>query len=94
MPDVKRIAAQQIHDASPGTLFRQVLASQGIGVSEAATKLGSNQSSVSQMLADTRPISHDMARRIEELFGVPAYVLARLRFERDFAVGKTKSANR
>lgn len=82
--DVRKIALQQIADASPGTVLRSALTVQGMSVNDAALRLKTSASTLSLMLADKRQISKAMAIRIEQAFGVPGYVLARLRFERDF----------
>lgn len=92
--DVRKIAGQQIADPSPGAVLRSAIGAQGLSVSEAAARLGTSQSTFSLMLHDRRAISRDMALRIEEAFGVPGYVLARLRFEADFRASEAERANR
>lgn len=82
--DLRVLASQQIADASPGTVLRQALDSQGVTVTAAAKRLGTSQPTLSLMLADKREISKAMAIRIEEAFGIPGYVIARLRFEADW----------
>lgn len=82
--DLRKLASQQIADASPGTVLRQALDSQGVSVTVAAKRLGTSQPTLSLMLADKREISKAMAIRIEQAFGVPGYVIARLRFEADW----------
>lgn len=91
--DVRKIASQQIENASPGTVLRDALSSQGVGVVDAAKRLKTSQPTLSLILADKREISKDMALRIEAAFGVPAYVLARLRFEASFAHAQAASTH-
>lgn len=85
MISTKTLDRQRIGATEPGTTLRAMLADAGVGISEAAQRLGINRVTMSQLLAHTKPVTIPMAKRIEKEFGVSAYALARLQFERDFA---------
>jgi addiction module HigA family antidote len=53
----------------PGELVRDNLEDLGLSVAEAATELGVTREELEAILAGTRPITPDVAVRIEETFG-------------------------
>jgi plasmid maintenance system antidote protein VapI len=89
-PEIRRailaaINGQSIREASPGLALRFMMDEAGFSVADAAKALKIARPNLSLMLADKRPMTMTMARRIEAVFGFPAYLLARLAFELEFA---------